>query len=45
MTLVCVPGGLVLFIVMVIFNLLSTVATATIPRGDYNKAWRALRAK
>ena len=40
-----IPGGLVLFVVMVIFNLMSTVVTATIPRGDYNKAWRALRAK
>ncbi len=37
-----IPGGLVLFWVMVVFNLLSTVATARFPRGDYHKAWRAL---
>ncbi len=38
------PGGFVLFIVMVIFNLFSTVVTALVPRGDYAKAWKALRA-
>jgi hypothetical protein len=37
-----IPGGIVLFWVMVVFNLLSTVATARFPRGDYHKAWRAL---
>jgi hypothetical protein len=37
-----IPGGLVLFIFMVVFTIISTVATATIPRGDYAKAWKAL---
>jgi hypothetical protein len=31
-----------LFWVVLIFNLLSTVVTAIIPRGDYAKAWKAL---
>lgn len=37
-----IPGGLILFVVMIVFNVISTVSTARIPRGDYNKAWRAL---
>ena len=37
-----IPGGLILFSVMVVFNLMSTVVTARIPRGDYYKARRAL---
>lgn len=39
-----IPGGNVLFFVMVIFDLIATVTTALIPRGDYAKALRALRA-
>jgi hypothetical protein len=38
-----IPGGGVLLVVMVIFNALSAVATSITPRGDYAKAWRALR--
>ena len=38
-----IPGGQVLFWVVLIFNLLSTVVTAIVPRGDYAKAWRALQ--
>ncbi len=37
-----IPGGLILFIVMIVFNLMSTVVTARNPRGDYYKARRAL---
>lgn len=37
-----IPGGQVLFWVVLIFNLLSTVVTAIVPRGDYAKAWKAL---
>ncbi len=37
-----IPGGLILFIVMIVANLMSTVVTARIPRGDYYKARRAL---
>ena len=36
------PGGLVLFIAMLVFNLLSTIVTPRIPRGDYAKARQAL---
>jgi hypothetical protein len=39
-----IPGGQVLFWVMVGFNLFSTVVTALVPRGDYAKAWRALHS-
>lgn len=39
-----VPGGRLLFWIMVIFNLLSTIITAVVPRGDYAKAWRALHS-
>ena len=38
-----IPGGFWLFVVMVIFNLLSTVVTSIAPRGDYAKARKALR--
>jgi len=37
------PGGLVLLVAMVIFSLFSTAVTASVPRGDYAKARRALR--
>ena len=39
-----IPGGQILFWVMVGFNLFSTVVTALVPRGDYAKAWKALHA-
>lgn len=38
-----IPGGQLLFIIMVVFNTFSTIMTAMVPRGDYAKAWRALR--
>jgi hypothetical protein len=38
-----IPGGQVLFIVMVVFSVFSTIVTAILPRGDYTKARRALR--
>ena len=37
-----IPGGFWLFVVMVVFNLLSTVITSIVPRGDYAKARKAL---
>ncbi len=40
-----IPGGIVLFWVMVMLNLVSTVVTATIPRGDYTKARQAWQGK
>ncbi len=39
-----IPGGQILFWVMVAFNLFSTVVTALVPRGDYAKAWQALHS-
>jgi hypothetical protein len=33
----------VLFAVMIGFNVVSTIVTAIVPRGDYAKALRALR--
>lgn len=39
-----IPGGWYLFVVMIVFNAFSTVMTALVPRGDYAKAIRALRA-
>jgi hypothetical protein len=39
-----VPGGQILFWAMVFFNLVSTVVTTLVPRGDYAKAWRALHS-
>jgi hypothetical protein len=39
-----IPGGQILFWVMVGFNLFSTVVTALVPRGDYAKAWQALHS-
>lgn len=38
-----IPGGQSLFYTMVVFNLISTIVTAIVPRGDYTKARRALR--
>ena len=38
-----IPGGQWLFTIMVVFNVVSTVVTAIVPRGDYTKARRALR--
>lgn len=37
-----IPGGFVLFVAMIIFNIISTIATSIIPRGDYAKARHAL---
>lgn len=37
-----IAGGFALFVFMVIFNLISTVVTGIVPRGDYAKARRAL---
>jgi hypothetical protein len=39
-----IPGGFAFFVVMVVFNAVSTVVTAIVPRGDYAKARRAFRA-
>jgi hypothetical protein len=38
-----IPGGNILFFVMVIFNAIATVTTSITPRGDYTKARRALQ--
>ncbi len=37
------PGGRILFIVTLIWDIGATITTAIIPRGDYAKALRALR--
>lgn len=37
------PGGLILFIITLIWDIGATITTAIIPRGDYAKALRALR--
>ena len=37
-----IAGGFILFAAMILFNLLSTVVTSIVPRGDYAKARRAL---
>ncbi len=39
-----IPGGQILFWLVLIFNLFSTIVTAVVPRGDYAKAWRALHS-
>jgi hypothetical protein len=39
-----IPGGSTLFMVIVIWDLSSTIVTSIIPRGDYAKAIRTLRA-
>ena len=39
-----IPGGGILFWVMVVWNVVATVATTVTPKGDYAKAIRALRA-
>jgi hypothetical protein len=39
-----IPGGQVLFWLVLIFNLFSAIVTAIVPRGDYAKAWRALHS-
>jgi hypothetical protein len=38
-----IPGGGILFWVMVVWNVVATVATTVTPKGDYAKAIRALR--
>jgi hypothetical protein len=37
-----IAGGFALFVAMIVFNLISTVVTSFVPRGDYAKARRAL---
>jgi hypothetical protein len=39
-----IPGGSILFWVMVVWNIVATVETIITPKGDYAKALRALRA-
>jgi hypothetical protein len=39
-----IPGGGILFWVMVVWNVTATVATTVMPKGDYAKALKALRA-
>ncbi len=39
------PGGFTLFVVMVVWSLAATVATAITPRGDYAKAIKVLRVQ
>lgn len=38
-----IPGGQILFLIMVVFNIFSTIVTSIVPRGDYAKARRALK--
>jgi hypothetical protein len=40
-----IPGGGILFWVMVVWNIVATVAMTIIPKGNYAKALRALRAR
>ena len=40
-----IPGGHLLLVVMIGFNVISTVVTARTPGGDYAKAIRAPRAE
>ena len=40
-----IPGGGVLFWVMVFWNIAATVGTTVTPKGDYAKALRILRAR
>lgn len=39
-----IPGGQLLLVVMIAFNLISTIVTTRNPTGDYGKALRALRS-
>lgn len=39
-----IPGGQLLLVVMIVFNLISTIVTTRNPTGDYGKAIRALRS-
>ncbi len=39
-----VPGGSILLIVMIVFNVISTIVTTRNPTGDYGKALQALRS-
>jgi hypothetical protein len=38
-----IPGGRLVFIVTVVWDIVATIGTAVMPRGDYAKARRALR--
>jgi hypothetical protein len=40
-----IPGGGILFWMMVVWNVAATVVTAITPKGDYAKALRVLRAR
>ena len=39
-----IPGGQLLLVVMIVFNVISTIVTTRNPTGDYGKALRALRS-
>jgi hypothetical protein len=39
-----IPGGSILLIAMIVFNVISTIVTTRNPTGDYGKALRALRS-
>jgi integral membrane sensor domain MASE1 len=39
-----IPGGQLLLIAMIVFNLISTIITTRNPAGDYGKALHALRS-
>ncbi len=39
-----VPGGRILLVAMIVFNVISTIVTTRNPTGDYGKAIRALRS-
>ncbi len=40
-----IPGGGILLVAMIVFNILVTITTAIVPRGDYAKARHALNAR
>jgi len=39
-----IPGGQLLLVAMIIFNVISAIVTTRNPTGDYGKALRALRS-
>ena len=39
-----IPGGQMLLVAMIVFNVISTIVTTRNPTGDYGKALRALRS-
>lgn len=40
-----IPGGFAWLVIMVVFNIASTIMTSIVPRGDYAKARKALAGK